>query len=289
MTIHVNLGTIDPRAEKVHIYKAKNAHIALLTPPAPYRTLSPAEAAVVFDDNDYDTNGYVAYRLGIEYKGSINIGPEVIVGTWAETGFGPQELVRGDYAWGYFGRVTASTFITSTDIAGLTSASMLANDVYGKCAYEGRILYFPFADNIQCSLLNLHAQGAMYGMDTKGPAAFTGLPNVVQTKKAQFQGKSYRLRLPRVDNFPTAMGWGSAPNTEAAMAMALMVNNRGPGNNYSSQRMLDDGSSSRAVITNHAVNASNGLMYIPIGGGTNQMEWTTMTPMSVLLEYAPGI
>ncbi|NCC20652.1 hypothetical protein EOM33_06445, partial [Candidatus Saccharibacteria bacterium] len=192
MAITINVGAINPITERVHIYKAVTAHISQITPGTPWRTLTPAEAAQPVIDEDYPSNTYVAYRIGVEYQGSINVGPEVVVGTWAETGYGPQELVRGNMAWGYFGKISEAEFITRADISAKIGYSALAatSPMWYKCAYEGRILYLPSTDQFNISPYTAHAYGAMYGMESKGPPGYTSLPAIPQTMTMQFEGRS---------------------------------------------------------------------------------------------------
>ena len=289
MSITINVGSIDPRTEKVHVYKAVTAHLNQLTPGTPWRTLTPTEAAQPVIDDDYPANTYVAYRIGVEYQGSINVGPEVVIGTWAETGYGPQELIRGDMSWGFFGKFDATEFITSQDISVKLGYAALAQVSWFKCAYEGRIIYIPSADNITMSPSTLHAKGAMYGMDAKGPAGFSSLPTVPQTATMQFDGRSYRLRLPRLDDYPTSYGTGALPGSEAGMFMALCGGaNRSYGFTYSKGRILSLDGVSRTIYTSHMAN-TNTLWWIATNGGFGSTAWVNSTALSLILEYAPGV
>lgn len=289
MAITIDVGPIDPKTEKVHVYKAITGHLNQLSPGTPWRTLTPAEAAQPVVDNDYPANTYVAYRIGVEYQGNINVGPEVVIGTWAETGYGPQELIRGDMSWGFFGKFDATEFITSADLSAKLSYSALPQVSWFKCAYEGRVIYIPSSDNIAMPPSVLHGRGAMFGMDTRGPAAFTGLPTVPQTATIQFDGRSYRIRLPRADDYPTAYGSGTLVGTEAGMCMALCGGgSRGYGFTYGKGRILSLDGTSRRIITNHMY-GSNTMFATGADGSTSTVTWTTTLNLSLILEYAPGV
>lgn len=292
MTIHVNVGTIDPRVTRVIIYKAKTAHISLSALPTPWKTLTPAEITGPIADDDYPSNSYVAYRVGLEYGGAVNVGEEVIIGTWAETGFGPQELLRGNMAWGYFGKIDASTFVTATNIQALIGGEVQPQELWLKCAYEGRVIYIPNRNNTRITPSALHNAGAMYGMETKGPDLYTVLNNVPQTKRAQFMGKSYRLRLPRVDDYPVNYRYGSPENSESGMLLATMGasgTQRNTGNAYSSNRMICLDGVSRDFATSQLASSQSPIVIVPAAGGTTSSPWGTAYYMSVLLEYAPGV
>lgn len=291
MAITINVGAINPITERVHIYKAVTAHISQITPGTPWRTLTPAEAAQPVIDEDYPSNTYVAYRIGVEYQGSINVGPEVVVGTWAETGFGPQELIRGDMAWGYFGEVNEETFVTSADIAARLGLSALAanNRKWHKCAYEGRILYIPSDDQISRAPNALHASGAMYGMESKGPPGYTSLPTIPQTMTMQFEGRSYRLRLPRLDDNPTTYASGTLLGSETSMILALTGGTgRGVGFQYSRGRQLAASLVPRTIVTNH-MSSTTASVLVSSAGNTYTQSWGNPINMSLLLEYAPGV
>ena len=292
MTIHVDVGTIDPRVTRVIIYKAKTEHISLSALPTPWRTLTPAEITGPIADDDYPSNSYVAYRVGLEYGGAVNVGEEVIIGTWAETGFGPQELIRGDMAWGYFGKIDASTFVTATDIQALIGGTVQPHELWLKCAYEGRVIYIPNRNNTYITPSALHNAGAMYGMETKGPDPYTALSNIPQTKCAQFMGKSYRLRLPRVRDYPVNYGYNSPLNNESGMMLATMGasgTQRSTGNAYSSNRMICLDGVSRDIATSQISSSQTSIEIVGSTGSYTSSPWVTAYYMSLLLEYAPGV
>ena len=291
MAITINVGAINPITERVHIYKAVTAHLSQTAPGTPWRTLTPAEAAQPVIDEDYPSNTYVAYRIGVEYQGSINVGPEVVVGTWAETGFGPQELVRGDMAWGYFGKISEAEFITRADISGKFgwAAVSVSSPVWFKCAYEGRILYFPSTDQFTVSPFAAHSRGALFGMDAKGPAAYTSLPTVPQTATMQFDGRSYRLRLPRLADYPTEYSSGGLLGGEASMMLALVGGTgRGTGFSYSNGRQLSLDSTPRRIITSQMRDTS-GCVTVSSSGATDSTSFYSAVNVSFVLEYAPGV
>lgn len=289
MTIHVNVGTIDPRVTRVIIYKAKTAHISLSALPTPWRTLTPAEITGPIADDDYPSNSYVAYRVGLEYGGAVNVGEEVIIGTWAETGFGPQELLRGNMAWGYFGKIDASTFVTATAIQALIGGTAQPQERWLKCAYEGRVIYIPNRNNAYISPSALHDAGAMYGMETKGPDPYATLSRIPQTKCAQFMGKSYRLRLPRVEDYPVNYRYGSAQDGESGMMLATMGSSRSTGNTYSSNRMICLDGAIRDIATSQLYNEQRSIEIVRSNGATTNSPWGSAYYMSLLLEYAPGV
>lgn len=292
MTIHVDVGTIDPRVTRVLIYKAKTAHISLSALPTPWRTLTPAEITGPIADDDYPSNSYVAYRVGLEYGGAVNVGEEVIIGTWAETGFGPQELLRGNMAWGYFGKIDATTFVTATAIQALIGGTVQPQELWLKCAYEGRVIYIPNRNNTYITPSALHNAGAMYGMETKGPDPYTVLSNIPQTKRAQFMGKSYRLRLPRVEDYPVNYRYGSAQDNEPGMMLATMgaaSTQRNAGNTYSSKRMICLDGVSRDIATSQLISSQPSIEIVGSTGSTTSSTWGSAYYMSVLLEYAPGV
>lgn len=291
MAITINVGAINPITERVHIYKAVTAHISQITPGTPWRTLTPAEAAQPVIDEDYPSNTYVAYRIGVEYQGSINVGPEVVIGTWAETGYGPQELIRGDMSWGFFGKISSAEFITLAAISAKISYSALgqSSPVWFKCAYEGRILYFPSSDQFLISPSAAHSRGAMFGMDAKGPAAYTSLPTIPQTATMQFDGRSYRLRLPRLADYPTGYNSSGLLGGETAMMLALVGGSeRGTGFNYSRGRQLSLDSTPRRIITSQMV-ATGACVTVASNGSTASISFSDSVNLSFLLEYAPGV
>lgn len=129
------------------------------------------------------------YVIGIQKGGIQNFTFNQVVRAVApaDTGPGPQSIVRGDWDLGFFGRALSKDLITYTNLTqflGISTGTAFASDAdWFKIAYKGKVLFIaslPLRYALPFSAI--YNAGAVYGTNDNGLVIPQGLAGVNQYK-----------------------------------------------------------------------------------------------------------
>jgi len=117
---------------------------------------------------------------------------------YPDSGPGPQTLAKGDENFGYFGTLTASSFLTSqelSDMCGITEGSIfIAAPNWVKCMIKGVVLFIPICFvRSGVTYTDLYNKGAVYGDDTTGKYPLGA--GVVQDRRITARNTLFKVRL----------------------------------------------------------------------------------------------
>lgn len=122
------------------------------------------------------------------------------------TGPGPQTIVRGNWEFGWFGRLpiedimTHGELVTACDLVGSATVNTATGNYWHKIVYKGKILFLPnlhIADTV--SFQTLYQKGLVYGMEPSAnwPAPIkTLLGTIAQGKVVSSGNHRFAVRLP---------------------------------------------------------------------------------------------
>jgi hypothetical protein len=179
---------------------------------SPIATLAGTATSFVWNPPTDNTVYYL--RIAIDRGSDTFLGINQIYGYFATTGPGPQQLVRGTWEAGYFGRVAAadiavqSTLLTALGFSGGGGPN---SDVqvshYYKFALNGKIIFVP-CGSIRWSITwdQIYALGLMYGVDGTGLDLHPSPSNLVgvnQKKIVTLNGNNFLVRTFKGANRPT--------------------------------------------------------------------------------------
>lgn len=196
-------------AVRIYASTSKMADDALGDPIA---TLAGTETSYVWNPPTDNTVYY--FRIAIDRGADSYLSPNQPYGYFTTTGPGPQQLVRGSWEAGYFGRVPSADFISQTNLLsalGFSGGSGPNADGainhYYKFALKGKIIFVP-CGSIRWSITwdQIYALGLMYGVDGTGldqhPAG-SNLVGVNQKKIVAIQGYNFMVRTFKGATTPT--------------------------------------------------------------------------------------
>jgi hypothetical protein len=96
---------------------------------------------------------------------------EFVIAYIPYTGPGPQTLARGNWEYGYFGRVpledifSAVEFLQATGMTSLSTVNAATGNYWHKIVYKGKILFYPNVHVASAlSWLSLYQAGLVYGL-----------------------------------------------------------------------------------------------------------------------------
>lgn len=188
----------------IEIYRKEgwNATIDVYNPGTPHATLS--GSAVEFVDNIDTLTKNTTYRYWVAaVKDSERlIGNPITQGFYPDTGPGPQTILRGDWASGYFGTVPNTEFFNTAELKLMLTAqqgNMFTYDPqeWHKFIFRGRIVFFPATMHSKTNSVQMAYQyGMMYGTDDVGSIVPQGATATKQDCKVTKDGRTYRIRLP---------------------------------------------------------------------------------------------
>lgn len=179
----------------------------------------------------YEDATAVANKL-YYYQVNIVIGAEEVPGMiipnmiCPDTGPGPKTLVKGTMEWGYFGKLTAAEFLSSSQLrASYGSMSNWGtaglNDIsyWRKYACNGTIIYIPdsclyLSASIQLSgaLNALYSAGILYGNNNAQKVAFITSGARTQNAKVVKDQYEFMIRAPKASGTGDASAGYSAVN-----------------------------------------------------------------------------
>lgn len=194
--------------DSIEVY-VSDVPITMANKGTPAATLGPTETTYVWT-GDLPNKIYNCALMFI--KGTDNyLTRSVPFSTYATTGPGSQTVKRGDWNFGYFGRVPATDILAYADLRtalNITIGSTIAVagqfTEYGKFVMDGKILFVPMgATANNTSWEQMYNLGLMYGVDGPGSKP-TGLSiaDVNQLKTFTAGGFKYLARTPKGSTIP---------------------------------------------------------------------------------------
>jgi hypothetical protein len=158
-----------------------------------------------YTDNTVVRNKTYYYRVSAVVGGQETLSSNMPLAFMPYLGPGPQKLLRGDWACGFFGKVAIEDMFTSAELLLLTNSGFSAyNDMTGwnKHVYQGKILYYP--DRPLCAGISwqqLYLKGLIYGAapQAEWPAYVkTTFGVVAQGPVLQKGDHAFVVRTPRI-------------------------------------------------------------------------------------------
>lgn len=188
----------------IEIYRKEgwNATIDVYNPGAPHATLSGNAVEFVDDIDTLTKNTTYRYWVAAVKDSERLIGNPITQGFYPDTGPGPQTILRGDWASGYFGTVPNTEFFNTAELKLMLTAQQGNMFVYDpqewhKFIFRGRIVFFPATMHSKTNSVQMAYQyGMMYGTDDVGSIVPQGATATKQDCKVTKDGRTYRIRLP---------------------------------------------------------------------------------------------
>ncbi|QNN97566.1 glycosyl hydrolase [Proteus phage 7] len=206
----------------IEIYRKEgwNATIDVYNPGTPHATLS--GSAVEFVDNIDTLTKNTTYRYWVAAVKDNErlIGNPITQGFYPDTGPGPQTILRGDWASGYFGTVSNTEFFNTAELKLMLTAqqgNMFTYDPqeWHKFIFRGRIVFFPATMHSKSNSVQMAYQyGMMYGTDDVGSIVPQGATATKQDCKVTKDGRTYRIRLPYAVPYDAALSGQDYNNGE---------------------------------------------------------------------------
>jgi hypothetical protein len=205
MSVRISWANANATADSVILYRSATA-FAQTALPAPLVTL--AGNATTYDDTTVTRNTIAYYRAKIVKGTEELITPLLTMGHFPDSGPGPQTLLRGNWALGYFGRVpvanmwTIAQFRTAAGATSLSTAPSEANlTFWHKFIRNGKIIFVPGAalSSAVVTWASVYALGLVYGTNDNGavPTGLTAQPSPVnQMKTVTLGAYTFLVRLP---------------------------------------------------------------------------------------------
>lgn len=149
--------------------------------------------------------------------GEVLYSPNSEHGYFPETGHGPNKLKRGNWSYGYFGKVNAAEFLTPARFCsefraqtGMDLTPLGTDPQWHKFIHNGKVLFSPVTSLTSTALSwrELYHLGAVFGDDTSDGVYPAGLDYVPTKQDAtvQVDGYIYRVRLIDCTTADTLLG-----------------------------------------------------------------------------------
>lgn len=188
----------------IEIYRKEgwNATIDVYNPGTPHATLSGNAVEFVDDIDTLTKNTTYRYWVAAVKDSERLIGNPITQGFYPDTGPGPQTILRGDWASGYFGTVPNTEFFNTAELKLMLTAQQGNMFVYDpqewhKFIFRERIVFFPATMHSKTNSVQMAYQyGMMYGTDDVGSIVPLGATATKQDCKVTKDGRTYRIRLP---------------------------------------------------------------------------------------------
>lgn len=206
----------------IEIYRKEgwNATIDVYNPGTPHATLSGNAVEFVDDIDTLTKNTTYRYWVAAVKDSERLIGNPITQGFYPDTGPGPQTILRGDWASGYFGTVPNTEFFNTAELKLMLTAqqgNMLVYDPqeWHKFIFRGRIVFFPATMHSNTRTVQMAYQyGMMYGTDDVGSIVPQGATATKQDCKVTKDGRTYRIRLPYAVPYDAAVSGQDYNNGE---------------------------------------------------------------------------
>ncbi|EDE1335115.1 hypothetical protein BZW68_00955 [Salmonella enterica subsp. enterica serovar Enteritidis] len=206
----------------IEIYRKEgwNATIDVYNPGTPHATLSGNAVEFVDDIDTLTKNTTYRYWVAAVKDSERLIGNPITQGFYPDTGPGPQTILRGDWASGYFGTVPNTEFFNTAELKLMLTAqqgNMLVYDPqeWHKFIFRGRIVFFPATMHSNTKTVQMvYRYGMMYGTDDVGSIVPQGITATKQDCKVTKDGRTYRIRLPYAVPYDAAVSGQDYNNGE---------------------------------------------------------------------------
>lgn len=200
-----------------------------------------------YEDTTAIVNKLYYYQIALVINGEEIPGATLPMMSVSDTGPGPQTLASGTMEWGYFGRLLATEFMTSTELRAQLPTitgwgASQAVTFWRKYAYMGKILYIPDLPVLVSanqapltSIANLYLAGMLYGNNRSDKMSYiTATPTVQNTKVIKDQYE-FMVRPPKSNysNDPTiTIGSSSVSEVQRSELILVLMMNSGWAPNY---------------------------------------------------------
>lgn len=206
----------------IEIYRKEgwNATIDVYNPGAPHATLSGNAVEFVDDIDTLTKNTTYRYWVAAVKDSERLIGNPITQGFYPDAGPGPQTILRGDWASGYFGTVPNTEFFNTAELKLMLTAQQGNMFVYDpqewhKFIFRGRIVFFPATMHSKTNSVQMaYRYGMMYGTDDVGSIVPQGVTATKQDCKVTKDGRTYRIRLPYAVPYDAAVSGQDYNNGE---------------------------------------------------------------------------
>lgn len=240
MSITLNWNNRNQTVTEIRVYRdtVKGSKTLLATLAGDVTTYADTTASV---------NKLYYYQIALVINGEEIPGATLPMMSVSDTGPGPQTLASGTMEWGYFGRLLATEFMTSTDIrsqlpaiTGWSPAQTVS--FWRKYAYMGKIIYVPDMPILQStnqagltSITNLYWAGMLYGNNRSDKISYITATPAVQNVKVVKDQYEFMIRPPKTNysNDPTVSVASSAiSEVQRSEVMLVLMMNSGWAPNY---------------------------------------------------------
>lgn len=193
-----------PGIDKQFIYRSLTP-INQASPGTPLAEV--ASDVFTYTDNTVVQGQLYYYAIASSKGDQISISRQVPIAYYAETGPGPQTLVRGDWNFGYFGSIPLTDIADATTIIaamGSTAMKVGGATLWYKVAYKGKVLFVPNGNlATTAQWLWLYNNGFAYGRRPVPDYTITNHGNVAQARTISLGGKTYMPYLPSAGPDPS--------------------------------------------------------------------------------------
>jgi hypothetical protein len=187
------------------------------TLPAPIVTLAGTETSFIWASPPTDNTVYY-FRIAIDREADTWLSDNQQYGYFVSTGPGPQQVVRGDWEYGYFGFVPKATMVTMAQLSVIlaTDAMTPAPEVnftgFHKLAWQGKIYFYPDAYVASNQTWQTYyGKGYMYGIDGNGNPPISVTPTN-QLKIVTIGSNQFKVRSFKTHQASTDVAVSSIPN-----------------------------------------------------------------------------
>lgn len=197
MAIKIDWRTDNFSGEKQNIYRS-NTPINIADLPVPLTSV--ANNISTYTDETVEQGKMYYYAIGAVAGNDIAISRRLAIAYRVDTGPGPATIIRGDWDYGYFGRIPAGELIDNAalqTLVGYTTATAGTASILHKFAIKGKIYYVPnFNQLLFTSWQGLYNLGLAYGDLPVPTHVTTRFGEVPQNKIITIGNYNYRVRLP---------------------------------------------------------------------------------------------
>ena len=176
----------------------------------PIATLAGTATSYVWNPPTDNTVYY--FRIAIDRDTFTFLGDNQPYGYFSTTGPGVQDIIRGNWELGYFGRVPVASMLSASALRTAVGAGAIGTAVpdanityYYKFVRNGKILFYPAGAIITTVTWDqLYNLGLVYGTDDNGAyPAGAALTPTNQKKLVTIGGFSFLARCPKGSTLPT--------------------------------------------------------------------------------------
>lgn len=230
MPVKINWYNNTQGLEGQNIYRTEGK-LDIVNPGTPLATVG--AGVFTYTDETAIQGRYYNYAIGGVKGSDISLSDPIPVLYTSDTGPGPQSIVRGDWDFGYFGRLPIGDLIDATTLrdqlgitATIVTAAGTAATVWHKFAWKGKIVFFP--DQYlwsTCAWKTLYDIGAVFGTAEVPAHIKTAFGTVAQNRVVSTGGRNYVFRLPTARDNPTNYAGRVGGDVDQFMSSARLLKN----------------------------------------------------------------